>query len=304
MRYQSKPRLTGKRVLGLLLILSVVGLLLPTRLTGRLMNLVQVLVPLQDAATRAAKPFFMRACTGLLRPQATILGSEFAGEIEALGSGVTSFEVGDRVFGYNEGPFGAHAEYMTVPENGSIATMPVVLNAHAAGNIYLDVVGVNTTFTEPNPADIVDGLELNLLADTGDIYLNTGKGILIDEQFVETIEIAGNMIDIYEPVSREAHAIYDLNSIKADQGDIHINITGDANIGKINSTTAMVLINTTGSLYDLDESSPDTNIAAVNISLSVPDGSIGKENALLSIDSSTAAAGLLLAAAKNNIFIK
>jgi cell shape-determining protein MreC len=54
MRYRSKPRLTGKRVLGLLLILSVVGLLLPTRLTGRLMNLVQVLVPLQDAATRAA----------------------------------------------------------------------------------------------------------------------------------------------------------------------------------------------------------------------------------------------------------
>ena len=77
-----------------------------------------------DAATRAAKPFFMRAFTGLLRPQAAILGSEFAGEIEALGSGVTSFEVGDRVFGYNEGPFGAHAEYMTVPEDGSIATMP------------------------------------------------------------------------------------------------------------------------------------------------------------------------------------
>jgi NADPH:quinone reductase-like Zn-dependent oxidoreductase len=44
--------------------------------------------------------------------------------VEAVGSGVTSFEVGDKVFGYNEGPFGAHAEYLSVPEDGSLATMP------------------------------------------------------------------------------------------------------------------------------------------------------------------------------------
>jgi NADPH:quinone reductase-like Zn-dependent oxidoreductase len=36
--------------------------------------------------------------------------------VEAIGSGVTSFVVGgDMVFGYNEGRFGAHAEYMPVP---------------------------------------------------------------------------------------------------------------------------------------------------------------------------------------------
>ena len=77
-----------------------------------------------DCATRAARPFFMRFFTGLVRPKVTVLGNEFAGEVEAVGSGVTSFEVGDRVFGYNEGPFGAHAEYMTIPEDGSIANMP------------------------------------------------------------------------------------------------------------------------------------------------------------------------------------
>ena len=66
----------------------------------------------------------MRFVTGLIRPKATILGSEFAGTVEEVGSGVTSFEVGDRVFEYNEGPFGAHAEYMTIPEDGSTATMP------------------------------------------------------------------------------------------------------------------------------------------------------------------------------------
>ena len=77
-----------------------------------------------DCACRAAKPFFMRLFTGLTRPRATILGNEFAGVVEALGSGVASFKIGDRVFGYNEGPFGAHAEYMSIPQDGSLATMP------------------------------------------------------------------------------------------------------------------------------------------------------------------------------------
>jgi NADPH:quinone reductase-like Zn-dependent oxidoreductase len=86
-----------------------------------------------DCAYRAAKPFIiMRLLTGLIRPRVTILGNEFAGVVEAVGSGVTSFEVGDRVFGYNEGPFGAHAEYMAIPEDGSIATMPASLTFEEA----------------------------------------------------------------------------------------------------------------------------------------------------------------------------
>jgi NADPH:quinone reductase-like Zn-dependent oxidoreductase len=68
-----------------------------------------------DCACRAARPFFMRLFTGLVRPRVTVLGNEFAGVVEAVGAGVTSFEVGDQVFGYNEGPFGSHAEYMSIP---------------------------------------------------------------------------------------------------------------------------------------------------------------------------------------------
>lgn len=77
-----------------------------------------------DCACRAAKPFFMRFFTGLARPRATVLGNEFAGLVEAVGGGVTSFTVGDRVFGYNEGPFGAHAEYLSIRQDASLATMP------------------------------------------------------------------------------------------------------------------------------------------------------------------------------------
>ncbi|MDN3029581.1 NAD(P)-dependent alcohol dehydrogenase [Streptomyces sp. S.PB5] len=77
-----------------------------------------------DCGYRAAKPFFVRAFTGLARPRHTVLGTEYAGVVEAVGSNVTSFNVGDRVFGYNEGAFGTHAEYLSVPQDGVITIMP------------------------------------------------------------------------------------------------------------------------------------------------------------------------------------
>jgi len=80
-----------------------------------------------DCAYRAAKPFFMRSFTGLRKPRVLILGTEFAGVVEAVGGQVSSFEIGDRVFGYNEGRFGCHAELLTVPEDGSIARIPANL---------------------------------------------------------------------------------------------------------------------------------------------------------------------------------
>ncbi len=77
-----------------------------------------------DCGFRAAKPFIVRFFSGLIRPRVTVLGSEFAGVVEAVGSGVTSFEVGDNVFGFSEGRWGAHAEYLSIPEDGPLAPMP------------------------------------------------------------------------------------------------------------------------------------------------------------------------------------
>src|ERR1700704_3577219 len=52
-----------------------------------------------DCGWRGAEPFFIRYFTGLRRPKQRILGSELAGEVEAVGAAVTKFEVGDEVFG-------------------------------------------------------------------------------------------------------------------------------------------------------------------------------------------------------------
>jgi NADPH:quinone reductase-like Zn-dependent oxidoreductase len=85
-----------------------------------------------DCGFRAGRPFFVRALTGLPQPRVTVLGTEFAGEIEAVGRSVTSFAVGDRVFGFKGLPFGAHAEYLAIPQDGFLATIPAQLSFEEA----------------------------------------------------------------------------------------------------------------------------------------------------------------------------
>ena len=119
-----------------------------------------------DCACRAATPFFMRFFTGLIRPRATVLGSEFSGVVAAVGGGVTSFKVGDRVFGYNEGPFGAHAEYMAIPEDGSLATMPVNVTYQEAAP---STEGSHYALTHIRAAKIQSGQDVLVYGATGAI---------------------------------------------------------------------------------------------------------------------------------------
>jgi NADPH:quinone reductase-like Zn-dependent oxidoreductase len=85
-----------------------------------------------DCGYRAGKPFIVRLFSGIRKPRATVLGNEFAGTVESVGSAVTSFAVGDRVFGYCEGVFGAHAEYVSVSQNSPIALLPSNLSYEEA----------------------------------------------------------------------------------------------------------------------------------------------------------------------------
>jgi NADPH:quinone reductase-like Zn-dependent oxidoreductase len=81
---------------------------------------------------RSVEYRFSRVFTGIRRPRRTIFGSEFAGRVEEVGSGVIEFRVGDEVFGI-EG--GATAEYVTVRESGVIAQKPRGLTYEEAAAI-------------------------------------------------------------------------------------------------------------------------------------------------------------------------
>lgn len=88
-----------------------------------------------DCGFRSAEYFISRFFSGLFRPKNKTLGNEFAGVIETIGKDVTSFNKGDRVFGYNDIKFGAHAEYMTMAENEAIAIIPGNLTYEEAAPI-------------------------------------------------------------------------------------------------------------------------------------------------------------------------
>jgi NADPH:quinone reductase-like Zn-dependent oxidoreductase len=75
-----------------------------------------------DCHRRAASPFLWRLLLGLRRPRQRVLGMEFAGVIEAVGSSVSGFAVGDEVFGLKG--FGAHAELLCIPAGKLVAHKP------------------------------------------------------------------------------------------------------------------------------------------------------------------------------------
>ena len=64
-----------------------------------------------------------RMFSGLFGPKRSILGTDFAGEVVALGGGVDAVQVGDRVVGVTGFEAGAYAEYVCV-DASTVATIP------------------------------------------------------------------------------------------------------------------------------------------------------------------------------------
>jgi NADPH:quinone reductase-like Zn-dependent oxidoreductase len=75
-----------------------------------------------DCHRRGADPFLWRLMLGLRRPRSRVLGMEFAGVVEAVGSAVDDFAVGDEVFGLKA--FGAHAEALSIAAGKLVAHKP------------------------------------------------------------------------------------------------------------------------------------------------------------------------------------
>ena len=74
-----------------------------------------------DCHVLSGKPLFMHLFTGLFKPRASIIGSDFTGQIEAVGLTVRAFKPGDKIMGFG-GVFGcgSHAQYFILPETKAI----------------------------------------------------------------------------------------------------------------------------------------------------------------------------------------
>ncbi|MCK2221678.1 NAD(P)-dependent alcohol dehydrogenase [Actinomadura sp. ATCC 31491] len=76
-------------------------------------------------------PYVMRLGTGLRGPKSPFVGTDVAGEVRAVGAGVTAYKPGDRVFGTCGA---AYAEYACAPA-GRLVPMPANLSYEQAAAI-------------------------------------------------------------------------------------------------------------------------------------------------------------------------
>jgi NADPH:quinone reductase-like Zn-dependent oxidoreductase len=134
----------------------------PTPVPGADEVLVRVraaVVGVVDSVAREGVPRYARVYFGLLRPRSPLLGTDFAGRVEAVGPAVTRFAVGDEVFGTLAPRFGAHAEYVCLSQDAALAAKPAGL-------------------TYPEAAALVDTTALVFLRDKA--RLKSGQSILVN----------------------------------------------------------------------------------------------------------------------------
>ncbi len=81
-------------------------------------------VRVRNLAVEGFMKVVMRLVLGFFKPRKPILGTVYAGIIEGVGTNVSKFKTGDKVFGMTGFKFGTYAEYITVKENANITSIP------------------------------------------------------------------------------------------------------------------------------------------------------------------------------------
>lgn len=121
----------------------------------------------RSCEARTGLGFLMRMWFGINRPKRPVLGTELAGEIDAVGTGVARFEMGDKVFAYPGMSLGAYAEYICLPEQ-SVAMRPAIVTTEEAAAV---LQGALTAMFFLRRANLQRGQRILILGASGGVGL-------------------------------------------------------------------------------------------------------------------------------------
>jgi NADPH:quinone reductase-like Zn-dependent oxidoreductase len=123
---------------------------------------------------------------GLSKPKKSILGNQFSGQVEAVGSEVTQFKKGDQVFGYRGQTMGCYAEYLCMPQDGLVALKPANVTYEEAATIPY---GALTALNHLRKVDIQPGDQVLINGASGGI--GTGAVQLAKHYGAEVTGVCG-----------------------------------------------------------------------------------------------------------------
>lgn len=119
-----------------------------------------------DCAIFSGVPFVMRFFTGLIKPKMPIPGTDFAGEVVEIGAAVKQFEIGDKVFGFNDDGIASQAEYMCISEKGNVVIIPEAISYKQAA---ASIEGVHYAINFLNKLKIQNNAKVLINGTTGAI---------------------------------------------------------------------------------------------------------------------------------------
>lgn len=88
-----------------------------------------------DARIRRADPWLVRLMYGFTKPKYPVLGVVFAGKIVSVGSEVTNYQIGQRVYGLNDNFLGGHGEYVVINQDNPMGIIPDQMSYTDASSI-------------------------------------------------------------------------------------------------------------------------------------------------------------------------
>jgi NADPH:quinone reductase-like Zn-dependent oxidoreductase len=117
-----------------------------------------------DVRLRKADPFLVRLMFGLFKPKINILGNVISGIVEEVGKNVTSFKVGDEVYGLCDITMGAYAEYLTVHDSTPLALKPKNMNFEEAAAL---IFGGHTALHFLKKAEVIKDQKVLIYGGSG-----------------------------------------------------------------------------------------------------------------------------------------